>query len=153
MKFYEKAKHTRPHAAKQEPEPNRQPKDIQRRINAGWLRLWRDVYPNTPPPVTVQSLKSKVQSPGSGVQAPKSKGETAEELKLREQRAEIGRGGRVQGPKSGAESQKAGVQRPKHGGHGSGGRRPAAVGYLSRFLCAGFALAVLATGCAPGLGP
>jgi hypothetical protein len=35
---------------------------IQRRINAGWLRLWRAVYPNTPPPQTVQSLKSKVQS-------------------------------------------------------------------------------------------
>ena len=28
-----------------------QPPDIQRRINAGWLRLWRKVYPNTPPPV------------------------------------------------------------------------------------------------------
>jgi len=27
------------------------------------------------------------------------------------------------------------------------GRRPAAVGYLSRFLCVGFALALLATGC------
>jgi hypothetical protein len=147
MKYYEKAKHTRPHAAKQEPEPNRQPRDIQRRINAGWLRLWKDVYPNTPPPVTVQSLKPKVQSPGSGVQAPKSKGETADELKLRKQKAEIGKGWRVQGPKSGAESQKAGVQRPKHGGHGSGGRRPAAVAYLSGFLCAGFALAVLAAGC------
>ena len=29
-----------------------------------------------------------------------------------------------------------------------GARRPAAVGYLSRFLCVGFALALLATGCA-----
>src|ERR1039458_4475304 len=36
--------------------------DIQRRINAGWLRLWRTVWPNIPPPRTVQSLKSKVQS-------------------------------------------------------------------------------------------
>jgi hypothetical protein len=37
-----------------------------------------------------------------------------------------------------------------HGGYGlrSAARRPAAVVYLSRFLCAGFALALLATGCA-----
>jgi hypothetical protein len=25
--------------------------DIQRRVNNGWLRLWRTVYPDTPPPV------------------------------------------------------------------------------------------------------
>src|ERR1035441_4398305 len=36
--------------------------DIQRRINAAWLRLWKTVWPNIPPPVKVQSLKSKVQS-------------------------------------------------------------------------------------------
>src|ERR1035441_407687 len=47
--------------------------DVQRRINAGWLRLWRTVYPHTPPPAEVQSLKSKVQSPACGVQSPKSK--------------------------------------------------------------------------------
>src|ERR1039458_784842 len=75
--------------------------DIQRRINAGWLRLWRTVWPNIPPPVKVQSLKSKVSRLGSKVP-------TLE----------------------------------------SSGPRPAAVGYLSRFLCAGFALALLATGCA-----
>ena len=39
-----------------------QPPDIQRRINAGWLRLWRTVYPNTPPPTKAQSPRSKVQS-------------------------------------------------------------------------------------------
>src|ERR1035438_8928579 len=48
---------------KQRIETKTQPPDIQRRINGGWLRLWRTVYPNTPPPQTVQSLKSKVQSP------------------------------------------------------------------------------------------
>ena len=37
--------------------------DIQRRINAGWLRLWKAVYPHTPPPAKVPSLRSKVQSP------------------------------------------------------------------------------------------
>src|ERR1035437_101699 len=36
--------------------------DNQRRINAAWLRLWRTFWPNIPPPVEVQSLKSKVQS-------------------------------------------------------------------------------------------
>ena len=51
----------------------RQTPDIQRRINAGWLKLWRAVYPNTPPPQTVQSLKSKVQSLESGGQSPESK--------------------------------------------------------------------------------
>jgi hypothetical protein len=35
---------------KQPVEAKTQPPDIQRRINAGWLRLWRTVYPNTAPP-------------------------------------------------------------------------------------------------------
>ena len=30
-------------------------RDIQRRINAGWLKLWKTVYPNTPPPTRVCS--------------------------------------------------------------------------------------------------
>jgi hypothetical protein len=37
--------------------------DIQRRINGGWLRLWKTVYPSTPPPRKVQSPRSKVQGP------------------------------------------------------------------------------------------
>jgi hypothetical protein len=57
---------------KQLTETTTQPPDIQRRINAGWLRLWKTVYPNTPPPREVQSLKSNVQSPGPGVHGPKS---------------------------------------------------------------------------------
>ena len=37
---------------KQQPvEARTQPPDIRRRVNGGWLRLWRKVYPNTPPPV------------------------------------------------------------------------------------------------------
>ena len=87
--------------------------DIQRRINAGWLKLWRAVYPNTPPPVKVQSLKSKVQSLEAGVQGSRLN---------------------VQGSKFSLSPSE-----PQH---------PAAVGYLSRFLCAGFVLALLATGCA-----
>jgi hypothetical protein len=83
---------------KQPVESGTQPPGIQRRINAGWLRLWRTVYPNTPPP-------TKVQSPGSQVQ---------------------GSGFKVQG---------------------SMVQRPAAVDYLSRFLCVGFVLALFATGC------
>src|ERR1035437_7068910 len=38
-------------------------------------------------------------------------------------------------------------QRSEHGRRETEARRPAAVGYLSRFLCVGFALALLATGC------
>ena len=34
--------------------------DIQRRINAGWLKLWKAVYPNTPSPV--QSRKQKAET-------------------------------------------------------------------------------------------
>ena len=38
--------------------------DIQRRKNSGWLKLWRKVYPNTPPSrQAVASPKPKVQSP------------------------------------------------------------------------------------------
>jgi hypothetical protein len=55
---------------KQPVEAKTQPPDIQRRINAGWLKLWRAVYPDTPPPREVLSLKSKVQSPTSGRPAP-----------------------------------------------------------------------------------
>src|ERR1035438_4612112 len=116
--------------------------DIQRRINGGWLRLWRTVWPNIPPPVKVQSLKSKVQS----LEAAKSK---------------VSRlGSKVPTPTGGVQSLKSNVQSPEADVRGSrfnvqGSKfslspsesRPAAVGYLSRFLCAGFALALLATGC------
>src|ERR1035438_1435253 len=84
--------------------------DIQRRINSGWLRLWRTVWPNTPTP--------KVQSPSSKVQG------------LEPAKSKVSR----------LESKVPTLE--------SSGPRPAAVGYLSRFLCAGFALALLATGCA-----
>src|ERR1035441_5918910 len=45
----------------------RQTPDMQRRINGGWLRLWKAVWPNTPPPVKVQSPKPNVQSPEADV--------------------------------------------------------------------------------------
>ena len=57
---------------KQPPLTEGQSPDVQRRINAGWLRLCRAVFLNTPPPMAAQSLKSRAQSPGSGVQRPKS---------------------------------------------------------------------------------
>ena len=110
---------------KQRIETKTQPPDIQRRINAGWLRLWKTVYPNIPPPTEGQSLKSKVQSLESEVQSP---------------------GARVRGSEAKVRSRELGeskVSTPE-----SSGQRPAAVGYLSRFLCMGCALAVLATGCA-----
>jgi hypothetical protein len=42
--------------------------EIQRRINAGWLRLWKAVYPNTPPPQAPRSSRPKRQ--GSTVRRP-----------------------------------------------------------------------------------
>ena len=80
--------------------------DIQCRISGGWLKLWRTVWPNTPPPTNVHGLKAKVQSPRSRVQRPKAE-----------------------------------VQR-------TAAWRPAAADYLSRLICLGCALALLATGCA-----
>src|ERR1035441_4442299 len=85
---------------------NGQTPDIQRRINAGWLRLWKAVWPNIPPPVKVQSLKSKVQS-------------------------------RADRRPAGSRSLESKVQSLKSPGSAAGD-------YLSRFLCAVFALALLA---------
>jgi hypothetical protein len=53
---------------KQRVEVKSKPADIQRRMSAGWLRLWRTVYPNTPPPgdrprSKVQTSKSKSVTP------------------------------------------------------------------------------------------
>ena len=39
---------------KQRVEAKAKPAETQRRINAGWLKLWRAVYPNTPPPTKLQ---------------------------------------------------------------------------------------------------
>jgi hypothetical protein len=41
-------------------EAQTQPPDTQRRINAGWLRLWRAAFPNTPPPVEGGRRKTEV---------------------------------------------------------------------------------------------
>src|ERR1035441_9888444 len=83
--------------------------DIQRRINAGWLRLWKTVWPNIPTP-KVQSPRSKVQS-------------------------------RADRRPAGSRSLESKVQSLKSPGSAAGD-------YLSRFLCAGLVLALLATGCA-----
>src|ERR1017187_10780614 len=103
--------------------------DSQRRINGGRLRLWKAVWPNIPPPVKVQSLKSKVQS--------------LEPAKSRVSRL----ASNVQSPEAGVQGSRFKVQGSKFSLSPSE-PRPAAVGYLSRFLCAVFALALLATGCA-----
>jgi len=54
----------------------------------------------------------------------------------------------VRGAECGGGSLKSKVQSPESKFQGRSDRRPAAVGYLSRFLCVGYALALLATGCA-----
>ena len=48
---------------KQPVQAKTQPPDIQRRINAGWLRLWKTVYPTTPPPIEVRIPSSEAQPP------------------------------------------------------------------------------------------
>jgi hypothetical protein len=50
-------------------EAKTQPPNIQPRINVRWLKLWRAVYPNTPPPREVQSPRSKVQRPADQIPA------------------------------------------------------------------------------------
>lgn len=87
--------------------------EIQRRINAAWLRFWKAVYPNTPPPRRARSAETEIRSPKSEVPSPKSK---ARGLKSKVRRAAA--------------------------------QRPAAVDYLASFLCAGFAVVLLTTGCA-----
>ena len=59
--------HMRKHSSAKTPQPAVKPHspEIRRRINAGWLKLWKAVYPNTPPPTEVPSLRSKAQSPGN----------------------------------------------------------------------------------------
>ena len=101
--------------------------------------------------------KSKVQSPTGGVQSPKSEVQGLEPAKSEVSRLES----KAPTPTGGVQSLKANVQSPEADVRGSrfkvqGSKfslspsepRPAAVGYLSRFLCVGFALALLATGCA-----
>src|ERR1035441_6483609 len=104
----------------------RQTPDIQRRINGGWLRLWKAVWPNTPTP-KVQSPRSKVQS----LEPAKSKvSRLGSKVQSRADRRPAG-----------SRSLESKVQSLKSPGSAAGD-------YLSRFLCAVFALALLATGCA-----
>jgi hypothetical protein len=49
---------------KQRVDAKTQPPDIQRRIDAGWLKLWRKAYPNTPPPV--EGGRRKTEGGGAG---------------------------------------------------------------------------------------
>src|ERR1039458_7893959 len=120
--------------------------DIQRRINAGWLRLWRTVWPNIPTPKVqslepakskVSGLESKVPTPMGGVQSLKSKVQSLEPAKSKVSRLES----KVQRPTGGVQSLKSKVQ-------SRADRRPAAVERLASFLAVWFALALLATGCA-----
>jgi hypothetical protein len=100
--------------------------DIQRRINAGWLKLWRVVYPNTPPPKKVQSPESRVQSLKASVQGSRFK---------------------VRPPSAVLVRRTGGL---RFGAHSSDEPRPAAVELLASFLSIWLALALLATGlCRP----
>jgi hypothetical protein len=67
MKSYAKAKNHRAHGRTQSPAPTQQPPEVERRINTGWLKLWRTVYPNTPPPT---APTRKAQGSGFKVRPP-----------------------------------------------------------------------------------
>ena len=82
----------------------------------------------------VQSPESKVQGPESKVLGPESKVQGPES--------------KVQDPESKVQRPESGVQGPESKVRAPSGSRPAAVGYLSRFLCVGYAAALMATGCA-----
>ena len=108
---------------KQRVEPSTQPPGIQRRINAGWLRLWRTVYPNVPPPAEIRSPKCEPRGAKYEVRAAETVPQQGEGSRFR-------------------------VQGSRFKVQGFSPRRPAAVDYLASLLCTWLALALLATGCA-----
>ena len=118
MKSYAKAKNHRAPARPRRQASSQPLPEIERRINTGWLRLWRTVYPNTPPPTApphkVQGSGFKVRPP-SAVYPP-----------------QYCYGGRVLVRRTG----------------GSTVQLPAAVERLASFLSVSLTLALLATGCA-----
>ena len=116
MKSSTEARNDIHHSGGQRSEPAGHKPEVERRINAGYLRLLRTIL-----------FGRRGKTAGCAVQDPESEG--------REPKAEGG------SAKSEGRSPKI---KPLHSSAG----RPAAVGYLSRFLCAGCALALLASGCA-----
>jgi hypothetical protein len=134
-------------------EAETQPPDIQRRINAGWLRLWRKAYPNTPPPV--EGGRRKTEGGGAGDSSYRVCGPIQGDMKTekpedRRRKTEDGRpNSEVRSRRSQVRGQRAEDrgQKSEDRGRRAEDRGAAAVGYLSRFLCVGFALALLATGC------
>jgi hypothetical protein len=52
-----------PHHSVKDPSPA-----LQRRINAGWLRLWKTIWPHAPPPRQPQSPQASVQGSRSRIQ-------------------------------------------------------------------------------------
>jgi len=54
----------------EQPVAKGQTPEIQRRINAGWLKLWKAVYPNTPPPVENRKQKAESRKPKTAVRPP-----------------------------------------------------------------------------------
>jgi hypothetical protein len=117
---HEERMRTRQATQVRQPATAGQPLDLERRINACWLRFWKPVYPNIPPPTTGGSLESKVLSLESAGHSPQST---------------------LRRPESPTQDSRLKTR--------DSARRPrAAADYLSRFLCAGFVLALLVSACA-----
>jgi hypothetical protein len=56
-----------------QPPAKGQTPDLERRINAGWLKLWRVVYPNTPPPVQCRRRKAEGRKPRTAAALPEER--------------------------------------------------------------------------------
>ena len=103
-----------------QPAAKGQSADLHRRIHAGYIRL----------------LHTILQTPvAPRRRAPRGEGERTPKSQVRGRCAEV-RGSKFE------------VQGLKLKARPSSARQPAAADYLSRFLCAGFAVVLMATGCA-----
>jgi hypothetical protein len=93
--------------------------DLHRRIHAGYIRLLHTILQTPVPP--------KRRAPRGEGRTPKSQ---------------------VRGQSAGVRGSKFEVQGSKSKARPSSARQPAAADYLSRFLCVGYALVLMASGCA-----
>jgi len=112
-----------------------EPSSRERRIKAGYRRLLRAGLDGKAKGQRLKAEAPQVRNAECGVRSaerqgrnPKSEGRSPKEIR-----------------RPNAESEAAAS---RVASSGQAARRPAAVGFLARFLCAGFALALLVTGCA-----
>ncbi len=136
-----------------------QPLDVQRRINAGWLRLWRTAYPHIPPPTVAQGPHYRAQGSRSAAKRLATlHPQSPLPLSRRSPSASFppvnpspclpvqGSGFEVQG--SPVRGSRFKVQGSTFDVQPSAERRPATLNHPSSILALLLVLALLATGCA-----